>query len=278
MDKNRDIKRAAETLKEADALLINAGAGIGVDSGLPDFRGNTGFWKAYPPIAKLGISFSEMANPAWFDRRPHLAWAFYGHRLNLYRKTIPHSGFMQLLELAEKKPGKYFVFTSNVDGQFQKAGYDEECIEECHGSIHHFQCNSGCSSSIWDGGDENVDVDMDRFEALDPLPECIHCGGLARPNILMFGDWGWISDRTDQQGNRLRDWLEDIGTQKMKLAVVELGAGEAVPTVRINSEHIAKSYGGTLIRINPRDYHVPSGHISIPSGSADGVNMICRGF
>src|SRR5262245_45574949 len=98
------IKKASSVLKAADALLITAGAGMGVDSGLPDFRGTQGFWRAYPVIAKLGLSFEEMANPAWFKNDPSLAWAFYGHRLNLYRNTIPHPGFTRLLEIARSKP------------------------------------------------------------------------------------------------------------------------------------------------------------------------------
>jgi NAD-dependent SIR2 family protein deacetylase len=82
------VKLAAETINAADALLVTAGAGMGVDSGLPDFRGTQGFWRAYPVIAKLGITFEEMANPTWFRENPQLAWAFYGHRLNLYRRTM----------------------------------------------------------------------------------------------------------------------------------------------------------------------------------------------
>ena len=74
-----------QVVAEADALLITAGAGMGVDSGLPDFRGDKGFWKAYPPFERLGVSFVDMANPAWFARDPELAWGFYGHRLQLYR-------------------------------------------------------------------------------------------------------------------------------------------------------------------------------------------------
>jgi NAD-dependent SIR2 family protein deacetylase len=84
------VRQAAEAIKATDALFLTAGAGMGVDSGLPDFRGAQGFWRAYPVLAKLGLSFEEMANPAWFTKNPHLAWAFYGHRLNLYRKTAPH--------------------------------------------------------------------------------------------------------------------------------------------------------------------------------------------
>ena len=83
-----EIKKAKEYIESADALLVTAGAGMGVDSGLPDFRGNDGFWRAYPPIKKLGLSFSQMADPLWFKKDPHLAWAFYGHRLNLWFSCI----------------------------------------------------------------------------------------------------------------------------------------------------------------------------------------------
>ena len=129
MDTSNSIKKAADVIYNAESILITAGAGIGVDSGLPDFRGNEGFWKAYPPIAELGISFVEMANPDWFQRDPHLAWGFYGHRLNLYRRTKPHDGFKTLLDIANKMKYGYFIFTSNVDGQFQSAGFDDNRID-----------------------------------------------------------------------------------------------------------------------------------------------------
>src|SRR5213595_3234331 len=106
------LERASRAIADADAILIAAGAGMGVDSGLPDFRGPEGFWKAYPAIAKLGLSFSQMADPSWFETDPALAWAFYGHRLNLYRRTVPHDGFQLLLKAAAQKPEGYFVFTS----------------------------------------------------------------------------------------------------------------------------------------------------------------------
>ena len=76
------IERASQTVRDSSFLIIAAGAGMGVDSGLPDFRGNEGFWRAYPPLAKLGLEFAEIANPHWFERDPQLAWGFYGHRLN----------------------------------------------------------------------------------------------------------------------------------------------------------------------------------------------------
>lgn len=51
---------------------------------------------------------------------PDVAWAFYGHRLEMYRKTNPHAGFSMLLDLVKSKNNNYFVYTSNVDGHFQK--------------------------------------------------------------------------------------------------------------------------------------------------------------
>ena len=84
---------AAQKLKSAQALIITSGAGMGVDSGLPDFRGNKGFWKAYPMYERLGLNFFEAANPAHFIRDPAFGWGFYGHRAGLYSNTHPHEGF-----------------------------------------------------------------------------------------------------------------------------------------------------------------------------------------
>ncbi len=271
----KNLINAAKILKNTDALLISAGAGIGVDSGLPDFRGKEGFWKAYPPIAKLGKSFVEMANPHWFHRDPKLAWAFYGHRLNLYRRTMPHTGFTQLLDIARQKRGGYFVFTSNVDGQFQKAGYDDGRIEECHGSIHHFQCIQPCSDDIWGANEIDVNIEEEAFEALEPLPCCRNCGSTARPNILMFGDWSWNTKRTDHQSDRLVSWLREVYGRRLHIAIVEIGAGKAVSTVRNLSEQVARAHNATLIRINPRDYNVPREQdISLPLGAADAITFI----
>jgi NAD-dependent SIR2 family protein deacetylase len=279
MFKNEDIveniEKAKEIVQEATAILITAGAGMGVDSGLPDFRGNEGFWKAYPPMKKLNISFSQMANPKWFKENPAFAWGFYGHRLNLYRKTVSHNGFKILLDLVQSKKDGYFIFTSNVDGQFQKALFDESKIVECHGSIHYNQCLAGCSQNVWCNKDETVEIDEDNFLAKEPLPKCPNCGVLARPNILMFGDFGWNFGRSDEQDMRFKEWLKEIRKNSAKLCIIEIGAGEAVATVRMVSEHIAKMYNGKLIRLNPNDYKVRYKHIGLPLGGLEGITKIC---
>ncbi len=266
------IFQAAELIESADALLLSAGAGIGVDSGLPDFRGDEGFWKAYPPYKKLGLNFYEMATPEGFNSDPEFAWGFYGHRLNLYRDTAPHIGFYILKKWTELKNGNYFIFTSNVDGQFQKAGFPEKKIEECHGSINHLQCSAGCSDIIFTADGIEVEVDNETMRSVGELPKCKKCGSIARPNILMFGDWGWVSDRTRNQHLRFLDWKKFLHDKK--LVIIEIGAGTSVPTVRNLSESFLLETDSVLIRINVREADVPRGNIGISGGASDVLKKI----
>jgi NAD-dependent SIR2 family protein deacetylase len=244
---------------------------MGVDSGLPDFRGVEGFWNAYPKAKELGLKFEEMANPEWFENDPRLAWAFYGHRLHLYRDTVPHEGFKALLELSNTKKYESFIFTSNVDGQFQQVGFKEERVMECHGSIRHLQCNDNCQGMLWSADDTFVEIE-EGFKAKEPLPLCPFCGAVARPNILMFGDFGWEYARTDGQRERLVKWMDRIEAEGGKLAIVEMGAGTAVPTVRNTSEQIAKRFDVPLIRINPRESF--GAEVGLSMGALEALKLI----
>lgn len=240
---------------------------MGVDSGFPDFRGPQGFWKAYPHLESRGKDFYAMASPAAFVENPELAWGFYGHRQALYRDTEPHEGFAILLDWGQARRGGYFVFTSNVDGHFQRAGFDDDRVFECHGNINTLQCLQPCSDLLWP-----LDAPVSVPTASAPLPSCPSCGGLARPNVLMFGDAGWISDVSAAQHDRYREWLE--GLQGRSVAVIEIGAGLAVPTVRMESEALVRTLGATLVRINPRDPGGPAGTLSLPLGGLDGLRRI----
>ena len=261
------IERAAVAIHDTEFLLYTAGAGMGVDSGLPDFRGNEGFWRAYPPLAKLGVEFAQMANPQWFERDPTLAWGFYGHRLNLYRATTPHGGFAVLNRWAQSRPAR--VYTSNVDGQFQRAGLSNVC--EVHGSIHHLQCTKPCSKAIWSADDLRVEVDIETLRATSDLPRCPACGALARPNILMFWDGAWNLGRSLKQEQALTSWLGEIDIAK--LAIVECGAGTGIPTVRAFGERL-QSRGAQLIRINVRESAGPDGTIELAMGARDALLQI----
>jgi NAD-dependent SIR2 family protein deacetylase len=256
------LKAAAEAIAQADGLIVAAGAGMGVDSGLPDFRGPQGFWRAYPPFAKLGLRFEQLADPRWFDRDPPLAWGFYGHRRNAYRAADPHVGYLRLLEWAQSRADGGFVFTSNVDGHFRRAGFADDRIVECHGSIEWMQCSRPCSDEIWPAEASAIEVDPATMRACPPLPACPLCGRLARPNVLMFDDAHWLSDRADAQWQRLEHWLWKRAGER--LVIVECGAGGAIPTVRRTCEQAAEQWRARLIRINPTESTVPTGQISLP--------------
>ncbi|MDR5855363.1 Sir2 family NAD-dependent protein deacetylase [Caballeronia sp. LZ062] len=263
------IEEAAEWLADADGLLVTAGAGMGVDSGLPDFRGPEGFWRAYPALRHHGFAFEDMANPDGFVRHPRLAWGFYGHRLALYRATQPHEGFHVLRRWAASMRHGAFVFTSNVDGQFQRAGFAAERVAQCHGTIHAMQCIDACTHDIWPADGFEPVVDESRCELVNALPLCPHCGRLARPNILMFGDWNWIDTQCVQQERRLAAWLAGVE----RLVVVELGAGRALPTVRRFSER----HGPRVVRINPREPGIAPGvGVGIAGGAKETLLRLDR--
>lgn len=244
------IEQAAIAISQADALIILAGAGMGVDSGLPDFRGKEGFWKAYPMLKHHRMAFSDIANPEAFIKRPTLAWGFYGHRLNLYRNSLPHQGFAILKSIAESKQDGYFVYTSNVDGQFQKAGFDENRIVECHGSIHHLQhLQPEPNDVIMLATDVSLTVDETTLRVNEYDLPCAKNGELLRPNILMFNDYYWQEDRTNAQEQRYQDWLVTLAGKQV--VVLEIGAGDAIATIRYQAQLLRRNHAQTLIQINP---------------------------
>lgn len=266
-----EFHKVADLLNNADSLIIAAGAGIGIDSGLPDFRGEGGFWKAYPGLGRQRMNFKDIASPSAFRTHPTLAWGFYGHRLNIYRDTVPHAGFSILKRWGEAMPQSYRVFTSNIDGQFQKAEFDPHKILECHGSMHHLQCLECCNDAIWSANPFRPDVDSATCRLINDLPRCPECGALARPNVLMFNDMEWREERTDRQSENLTVWLERV----KRPVVIEIGAGRAIPSVRQFGQNVAQQRGGRLIRINPQESGVNPAHgIGIQLAALTALNEI----
>jgi len=110
---------------------------------------------------------------------------------------------------------------------FQKAGFDEDRIVECHGSIHYLQCvDTSVSSEIWPVPPEttfDVDDDLRLRNAMPTGPPGM--SHPARPNILMFGDSSWLEDRTSEQTDRFIDFQSDSLKKGVRFVVIEIGAG-----------------------------------------------------
>jgi len=284
------IKIAANKIKNSKNLIITAGAGMGHDSGLPDYRGPEGLWKAYHPLKKLRMNFQDAANPEFFIDNPNLAWGFYGHRYNLYKKVTPHLGFNILLDWVKTK-NNYFVITSNVDDHFYKSGFDKENILEIHGCINYFQCN--ICNYIKKYYKDQIKVYNDTLKVKnEDLPKCDKCQSLLRPNILMFNDWDFNSERVNWQNDNyskfkssLVGFKEDKSYKMNKkideneVVIIELGAGLAIPSIRIISENYIKNTNYFLIRINTNDSQCNIGeeninYISLEYKSIEALQII----
>jgi NAD-dependent SIR2 family protein deacetylase len=262
------LLRAAETIQNSSALIIMAGAGMGVDSGLPDFRGKNGFWKAYPILKQLGMEFTRMASPKMFELNPKLAWGFYGQRLNLYRQTQPHIGFDLLRKWGEDRPS--FVVTTNVDGQFQKAGFDEQVIYEVHGSIHHLQEVGGKSLEIIPAKNTEITIDSETLRATNlPVNEE---GRLLRPNILMFDDWEWLSSRADAQEKAFDEWLSQF-SKTDRIVILEFGAGDAIPTLNYKAQYLRRHFDTTYIKVNPNRSRLKA-NLHIELGALEAIKKL----
>ncbi|KAK2167599.1 hypothetical protein LSH36_26g11033 [Paralvinella palmiformis] len=276
----KSLKRAANAVKKAKGLVITAGAGMSVDSGLPDYRGQEGFWRAYPPLKKMGLKFENMNTPEWFHNDPEFAWGFFGHQYDLYWRTEPHQGFQILKKWAGRMEHGHFVFTSNVDGHFKKSGFNEDTILECHGSINFMQCVGGNDShEIWPVPEgTHFKVDASTLRAAKPLPMGPHGKNThpARPNVLMFDDWEWETTRSDKQHIKYQRFLDSLTDSVSDVVVIEIGAGLSIPTVRYTSEGLVTRCPSkrVLIRINPSESMVPDGHISIPLNGLEALQKI----
>ncbi|CAK0796316.1 unnamed protein product, partial [Prorocentrum cordatum] len=265
---------------------------MGVDSGMPDFRGSTGLWKD----RSLALTYEEMSDDRWFSEDPLFAWGVNYTQMMMYRNTRPHAGYDVLLRWAEWLQKPYMVFTSNIDSHFEKAGFPEDKVVACHGDMHHLQCvDRQCRSGepsgdgdVWsadcipDGLDEEVDKDALRFRsesALDlPAFHCPRCGKLSRPNVWFCHDRNYQARKSaSARRDAFNDWLASLAETKKKLVVVECGGGMAIPTVRVESEDAVENSGpgSLLLRLNPTDCKVPAERgVGIPLGGREGLLRI----
>ncbi len=236
-----------ELLKKAKFCVILAGAGMGADSGLATFRTNGGFWQQHPEFSDKKLSFRDVANPNNYEKYPEITVPFYKGRLKSYLNTEPHGGYYALLGIAETLSKGYFVWTTNVDGHFEKAGFKKENILEEHGSIYKWQCSRlRCAK-------ENHLTDYSEIIDSKEPPLCDKCGSLLRPNLCMFMDFDWLDSPYQKQEAKQRflfqGFIERFAGDS--ILIIEIGAGKDLPKMRFESEYLAKSLGTKVIRINP---------------------------
>jgi len=117
-----------------------------------------------------------------------------------------------------------------------------------------------------------------RVTEASPLPVKPETGEPARPNVLMFGDWGVNCDRIDAQEQRFEKWRNALA-RDVPLAIVEVGAGKAVPTIRHWAQRMARGFpNSTLVRINYDDSDVPDDLVgrSLSIGGIGALEALAR--
>lgn len=264
------LDRAADAIANAQCLILSAGAGMGVDSGLPDFRGQGGLYSEDSIFASYGYDMKHLVSPLLLHENPRLAWGVMTVIHRLFSRATPHEGFDVLKRWTRTRP--YFIHTSNVDGQFQKAGFDEDRIVEVHGSVHYLQPNmpETQEDEIWPVGELGLEVDLKTGMAIGDLPTVPGTDALARLNILMFGDFHWLITRTHEQETHYEAWRENI--RPLRCTIIECGAGTALPTVHHHANRLfADMPKVDLVRINPSQVRCPDGAIHIEMGAREAL-------
>jgi NAD-dependent deacetylase len=167
----KKIQQAAVLLMKAKHAIALTGAGISTESGIPDFRSESGIWKKYNPDIYGDIkSFLQDPSKFWKmaeDIAPNLF------------NAQPNAGHFAIAEL-EKMDIIKAIITQNVDELHQKAG--SVLVYEVHGNINRFTC-LGCRASYTK---EQVMQKLKKDKKNPPF--CDVCSAPLKPSVVLFGE------------------------------------------------------------------------------------------
>lgn len=157
-------------LNAARSVAVLTGAGVSAESGIPTFRdARQGLWADFDPLA--------LASPEGFDADPETVWKWYQWRRELIAENCPNAGHHALAAM-ETRIGQMTLITQNVDGFHHQAG--SKRVLELHGNIHR----SICSRTRKTIDDEWIARHFER----QPPPSPHHAQGMARPDVVWFGE------------------------------------------------------------------------------------------
>jgi NAD-dependent deacetylase len=164
----RAARALAGRLAGGGALVVSTGAGMSRESGIPTFRGAEGVWRHYRA--------EDVATPEALYADPSLAWEFHDHLRALVAAAQPNAGHLALAGLAVRLSPTHpvHIVTQNVDRLHEAAGSRD--VIHLHGDIRRVIC------TVCGFADDDYPV-----PAADHPPLC-ECGGLLRPDVVLFGE------------------------------------------------------------------------------------------
>lgn len=276
------ITQAAALIREADAILIGAGAGVSAAAGLT-YSGKRFTDNFREFIEKYGSRNMTDMYAAGFYPFPtqESKWGYWSKHSMINRFLPPALPlYRQLYELVKEKD--YFVLTTNVDHQFQKAGFEDTRIFATQGDYGLIQCEKGCHPKTYDAKELFRQMDTARQNCLVPsslVPRCPVCGGTMTMHLrcdqyfVENEDWHRAADR-------YVDYLKKL--LRKQGVLLELGVGFNTPAIiRFPFEKMAQENGGlSLVRLNLNEAAVPETlgkrAVGINADLAEAVSDLCR--
>ncbi len=222
------INRLKNEIKNADAIVIGAGAGMSTSAGLT-YDGER-FEKYFPDFhKKYGIS--DMYSGGFYPYETlEEYWAWWSRHIYINRYDITAGKpYMDLLNIVKDKD--YFVLTTNVDHQFQLAGFDKKRLFYTQGDYGLWQCSRACHDKTYDN-EETVRLMIKTQKNMkipsDLIPKCPVCGAPMTMNLRcdnsFVQDEGWYS-----AASRYEDFIRRH--KESHLLFLELGVGSNTPVI-----------------------------------------------
>ncbi len=282
-----NLKQAKIEIKNTDALLVIAGAGMSVDSGIFTYRGTNGIWNRSIKIGNESYRYDEISSLDMWKKYPELAWGFKSNFYNMMIDSEPHEGYYTLLNFVKNKlNNNYFICTSNIDNYFERSGFDTSKIYEVHGTMKYLQCMDK-SCSIRKGVipvTKNIMplFDSETFIATN-MPNCPYCKNILRPNVSMFGDIDFYGKPYEYARKRMSNWLNDVDRNNERLVILEIGCGINPHSLRMNNGVMLSGEWKLpkiknlqcSIRLNPEDEtNVQDDNIHINMGAKKGLKQL----
>lgn len=227
-DYSFEINRLKNEIKTADAIVIGAGAGLSTAAGFT-YNGER-FEKYFSDFIEK-YNFRDMYSGGFYpfaSLEEH--WAYWSRYIYINRYMDVDNGvYKRLFELVKNKD--YFVLTTNVDHQFQKAGFDKHRLFYTQGDYGLFQCSEPCCQETYDN--EECVKDMLEFQEdmripTELIPRCPKCGKPMTMNLrsdnTFVQDDGWY-----RAAKRYEEFLRRH--ENLHILFLELGVGYNTPAI-----------------------------------------------
>lgn len=256
------IMQAAEMIKEADYVLIGAGAGLSTAAGA--VYGGAWFeenFKEFKERYGNGPYMQDMYSAGFYPYPDEESfWAYWSKQAILGGIDLDVTPlYKDILKLLKDK--KTLCLSTNADGQFQKAGYKEDQIFCTQGDYFHIQCEKACHQRTYNAVKLFKQMDQARKDCKIPtymVPKCPVCGGPMTMN-LRCDQYFVQDDNWYQAEKRFGDFLTKALKSKQKILLLELGVGFNTPTIiRFPFEKLVKeNKQANLLRLNLNEAVIP---------------------